>query len=132
MALELRFEDFVRIAALLAAAFDENKARLNELDAAIGDGDHGLSMARGFARVKTFAVETRNRSIGALLVEGGVQFNESAGSTIGILMLSAMREAGKVAADREAVGLADLARMLEAAAAGIAKRGKAAEGQGRG
>ena len=63
------------------------------------------------------------------MISGGMQFNEAAGSTIGILMFSAMREAGKVAGDRERLGPADLTDMLEAAIGGIAKRGKAEVGQ---
>lgn len=37
----------------LAALFSKEQQRLNDLDAAIGDGDHGSTMARGFAAAKT-------------------------------------------------------------------------------
>jgi len=129
MALELGVNDFRAVLDDLASVFEENKAYLNELDAKIGDGDHGLSMARGFARVKRHADETAPESITGLLTEGGMQFNEEAGSTIGILMFSAMRAAGKAVAGGDSVGLEELAAMLEAAVEAISKRGKAHVGQ---
>jgi dihydroxyacetone kinase-like protein len=129
MPLSLNTADVAAILKRLAEVFQQNKDRLNELDAKIGDGDHGLSMARGFAASARYAEETEPEAIGALLMGAGLQFNEAAGSTIGILMFSAMREAGKAAGDKREVSLADLASMLEAAVQGIMKRGKAQVGQ---
>jgi dihydroxyacetone kinase-like protein len=113
----------------LAEVFQQNKDHLNDLDSKIGDGDHGLSMARGFAAAAKHVREKPPASVSAVLMEGGMQFNEAAGSTIGILMFSAMREAGKAAGDKEEITLPDLAAMLEASIQGIVKRGKAQVGQ---
>lgn len=126
---DLHAADVPRIARRLAAAFEENRDWLNELDARIGDGDHGLSMARGFAAVADLLESSPPQSVSDALLRGAVRFNEVSGSTIGILMFSAMREAGKAAAGLEAIGIADLARMLEAAVAGIRTRGKSEPGQ---
>jgi len=129
MALTLKHEDVAAILTKLAEVFEQSKDHLNDLDTKIGDGDHGLSMARGFGAVARYVKEKAPATIGAMLMEGGMQFNEAAGSTIGILMFSAMREAGKGIKDKEEVTLSDLAAMLEAAIQGIMKRGKAQVGQ---
>lgn len=127
--LSITAADAAAILQRLAEVFEQNKDRLNDLDAKIGDGDHGLSMARGFAAAAKHVAEKSPDSISAVLMEGGMQFNEAAGSTIGILMFSAMREAGKSVADKAEAALPDLAAMLEAAIQGIVKRGKAQVGQ---
>ena len=129
MALTLKHEDVAAILIKLAEVFEQNKDHLNDLDTKIGDGDHGLSMARGFTAVAKYVKEKAPATIGAMLMDCGMQFNEAAGSTIGILMFSAMREAGKGIKDKVEVTLSDLAAMLEAAIQGIMKRGKAQVGQ---
>lgn len=125
----LTVQDAVSLMERLAGVFQANRDHLNELDAKIGDGDHGLSMARGFQAVAGALKQNPPRSISEVLMQGGMQFNETSGSTIGILMFSGMREAGKAAAGKDSVELADLREMLAAAVAGIGKRGKAQPGQ---
>ena len=127
--MELRAADVPAIARRLGRVFEEKRDYLNELDAKLGDGDHGLSMARGFSALASFFEATPPVSVAEALLQGGVQFNEISGSTIGILMFSAMREAGKVIAGKDLIGLPELAAMLEAAIGGIRKRGKADAGQ---
>jgi len=126
---ELAIRELTEIFGLLARAFEDNRERLNELDARLGDGDHGLSMARGFAAVAGLLADKSPATISEALMQGGMQFNETSGSTIGILMFSGMREAGKAAAGRQALGLQELADMLAAAIEGIKRRGKAEVGQ---
>jgi len=125
----LKLADVVELFGKLAAAFEEQKDRLNELDAAIGDGDHGMSMARGFSAVAAALRDNTPATISDALAQGGMQFNEVSGSTIGILMFSAMREAGKAVSGKESLGAAELADMLAAAIEGIKRRGKAEVGQ---
>ena len=129
MPLTLKTDDVAAILTKLAEVFEQNKDHLNDLDTKIGDGDHGLSMARGFGAVAKYVKEKAPATISTMLMDCGMQFNEAAGSTIGILMFSAMREAGKGIKDKEEVTLSDLAAMLEAAIQGIMKRGKAQVGQ---
>ena len=129
MPLRLRLEDVRALVHRLCDVFEENRAHLNELDARIGDGDHGLSMARGFAAVREHLENSPPASITAALTEGGIEFNEKAGSTIGVLMFSAMRQAGRAVDGKTELGLAELAAMLEAAVEAIRRRGKAEPGQ---
>jgi dihydroxyacetone kinase-like protein len=125
----LSTEDVRSIIKRLAEVFEENKERLNDLDTKLGDGDHGRSMSLGFFAVSSYVKDNPQLTIKQMLMDGGMRFNDAAGSTIGILIFSAMREAGKALGEREQIGLADLKEMLDAAISGIVKRGKAAVGQ---
>lgn len=130
MKVQLTRKDLCQIVEKVLAVLMENMDSLNELDAKIGDGDHGLSMVTGFRAVAELVRAEPTLSLRDILVKGGQQFNEAAGSTIGILMYSAMREAGNVISEeRETLGLAELALMLDAAVQAIMKRGKSQLGQ---
>jgi dihydroxyacetone kinase-like protein len=122
-------EDVRCIIKRLAEVFEENKERLNDLDTKLGDGDHGRSMYLGFTEVCSFVKDNPQLTVKQMLMDGSMRFNDAAGSTIGILMFSAMREAGKALGEKEQIGLADLKEMLDAAISGIMKRGKAVVGQ---
>ena len=52
-------EMLLRWLGMLAAALHERRDALNALDAAIGDGDHGTTMDRGFAAVAARVPEWR-------------------------------------------------------------------------
>jgi phosphoenolpyruvate---glycerone phosphotransferase subunit DhaL len=129
MSMVLNADDVRKILEILAKVFKERKDELNHLDTKVGDGDHGRSMDLGFTAVDALAKEKPELTIKQLLMDGGMQFNEAAGSTIGILMFSAMREAGKALGDKEEIGLVELKEMLDAAIKAIMKRGKSELGQ---
>ena len=130
MSLKVTHKDLVAIISKIYAAFLEKMDYLNDLDAKIGDGDHGLSMVTGLRAVDELVRSEPLLPIRQMLIRGGQQFNEAAGSTIGILIFSAMREAGNgIDEYKDSLGMADLAQMLDAAALGIMKRGKSQVGQ---
>ena len=129
MALQLQKEDIKEIMTQLANTFSQEKDYLNDLDSKIGDGDHGLSMSRGFNGIRDYLIKHPELSISDILIKGGVQFNELTGSTIGILIFSAMRAAGSAVKDNESIDIPDLQDMLAASIEAIQKRGKASIGQ---
>lgn len=104
------------------------KDRYNELDSAAGDGDLGISMARGFEGV-TKSLEGHPQDIGKVLIQAGMAFGNSAGSTIGALLSTAFMRAGKEVQGCTEVGLPELARMAQAAEKGVRDRGKAELGK---
>lgn len=122
-------DDLKNVIEKLAAVFEEETDRLNDLDTKLGDGDHGRSMNLGFKALAACAREKPFDSMTALLMDGGMQFNEAAGSTIGILMMSGLRAAGKAIADRSEIGRSDAVAMLDAAIEALKKRGKSDVGQ---
>ena len=129
MAIQLQQEDVKKIFIQLTETFNREKDFLNDLDSKIGDGDHGLSMSRGFNAVIKTIEKSPDLSISDILTKGGMQFNEATGSTIGFLIFSAMKVAGLVVKDKETINLKDLQNMLQASIEEIKKRGKASKGQ---
>ena len=57
----------VEILLNMAKVLEENKEFLTDLDNVIGDGDNGLTMARGFAEVEKQAERLAERDIGNIL-----------------------------------------------------------------
>lgn len=129
MAIQLQQEDVKKIFVQLAETFNREKDFLNDLDSKIGDGDHGLSMSRGFNAVMETIEKSPDLTISDMLTKGGMQFNEATGSTIGILIFSTMRAAGLAVKDKETLDLKDIQNMLQASIEAIKKRGKASRGQ---
>ncbi|WP_437628013.1 dihydroxyacetone kinase subunit DhaL [Sorangium sp. So ce1151] len=120
------------IAAWLERAADElerEKMFLTELDAPIGDSDHGVNMARGFTAVRG-RLDTLDRGdIGALLRDVGMILLSTVGGASGPLYGTLFRDAGQKAAGAAALDLAALTACLEAGLEGVRRRGKAAPGE---
>ena len=112
----------------IAQTIIENKDFLTDLDREIGDADHGVNMARGFQAVLE-KVPQDNADIGAVLKKTGMTLLSTVGGASGPLYGTASMEAGKAAAGKETLGPADFRAMLDAAIAGIQKRGKAVRGE---
>ncbi|WP_438028807.1 dihydroxyacetone kinase subunit DhaL [Sorangium sp. So ce233] len=112
-----------------ADALEREKAYLTELDAAIGDSDHGVNMARGFTAVRA-RLDTLDRGdIGALLKGVGTILLSTVGGASGPLYGTLFRDAGQKVAGAAAVDLAALTGCLEAGLEGVQRRGKASPGE---
>jgi phosphoenolpyruvate---glycerone phosphotransferase subunit DhaL len=113
-----------------AAAVEANRDHLTQLDAAIGDADHGINLSRGFAAVLTAldAADPPPRLPGAILTLTGNTLISKVGGASGPLYGTAFRRAGKALGDAADVDLPMLAAALEAALAGVQQLGAAREG----
>ncbi len=60
--------------------------RLNELDAAIGDGDHGTTVCRGFREMAAAVKDEAFDDIGSLFYQGATAFIENTGGAIGPIL----------------------------------------------
>lgn len=114
----------------IGKAIIRDKQMLTDLDAAIGDGDHGINMARGFEAVqaKMQALEAET-DIGKVMKTIGMTLISSVGGASGPLYGTAFLRAagpsqGKTQLDTDTVSL-----MLAAAITGIKERGKAIRGE---
>src|SRR5215470_14658289 len=95
-------EDVMRWLERTADVLHENRTYLTDLDAAIGDADHGINMDRGFSAVRdkfptmaTMDIATRLRTVGSTLVS-------TVGGAAGLLYGTAyLRAAGAVAGRQE-------------------------------
>ena len=106
----------------------ENKDFLTDLDREIGDADHGVNMARGFQGVIE-KVAQDDPDIGAVLKKTGMTLLSTVGGASGPLYGTAYMEAGKVLAGKTEVSTEDFLAAMDAAIAGIQKRGKAEKGE---
>jgi dihydroxyacetone kinase-like protein len=120
----LTVADVLQILISLAEDLESAKDHLNELDAAIGDGDMGISMARGFRSVRE-GLKDPPQDIRQILMKVGLILSNSAASTAGALLSTAFVRAAKEVQNPAEVTLTDVVRMVKAAEVGIQERGKA-------
>ncbi|MFD1504594.1 dihydroxyacetone kinase subunit L [Georgenia yuyongxinii] len=113
--------------ARAATAVSEHRIDLIELDRAIGDGDHGENMDRGFTAVTAKLAATRPESAGEVLKTVATTLMSTVGGAAGPLYGTAFLRGAK-AADGE-LDAAGVAAVLEAALEGIKARGKAETGE---
>ena len=113
-----------------SAAIAEQKDYLTQLDAAIGDADHGSNMTRGFAAVETKLDQLDGGTPpGKVLVTAGQTLVSTVGGASGPLWGTALRRAGKALGDADEVDPAQLGDALEAAVAGVVELGAAQPGE---
>jgi dihydroxyacetone kinase-like protein len=114
--------------SLSNTAIQAERNRLVQLDAAIGDGDHGTNMARGFeAVVKALAAEPGSPP-GKLLITAGKTLVSTVGGASGPLWGSALRRAGRALGDASSFDGPQLAQALDALVAGVVDLGAAQQG----
>jgi dihydroxyacetone kinase-like protein len=121
-------QDLLALLEKMAADMEAQKDYLCQLDAAVGDGDQGVTMAIGFRAVRKGLETLAGQDIGTIILKSGMTFNGTAASTIGALLATACMRAAREAKGLQSIGPAELAKMAEAAATGIQERGKAALG----
>jgi len=106
----------------------ENEHYFSQLDAVVGDGDFGYSLARGFEKVLEGFESFDRSSPGAFLKKIGLVIASRAGGTSGPIWGTAFLRAGSVAGGRTGLSSVDAVAMLRAAVEGIQARGGASLG----
>ena len=105
------------------------KDYLSDLDAKIGDGDHGINMARGFGAVLDVLDELDHPENPKLVLHTvGETILENVGGAAGPLYGTAFLRASDACGEDEKLTIASVDRLLSAAIAGIKKRGHAERG----
>jgi len=108
-----------------AEVLAENKDYLTQLDAAIGDADHGANMDRGFKAVITKMPEFSDKDIGTIFKTVGMTLISTVGGAGGPLYGTLFLQAGTKSAGKMELNLEDWAAAMEAALGGVVMRGKA-------
>ncbi len=115
--------------ATAAEVIEANRDHLTQLDAAIGDADHGINLARGFTAVLgALDAAPAPSTPGAILTLTGNTLISKVGGASGPLYGTAFRRAGKSLGDAADVDLPALSAALDAALAGVQQLGAAREG----
>jgi dihydroxyacetone kinase-like protein len=118
-------ERWVRSFADLVA---ENRDYLTELDAAIGDADHGANMDRGMTAAVAALDENPPANAGALLSKVGMTLVSTVGGASGPLFGTLFLRMGTSLGNTDEVSASDLAAALRAGLVGVVERGKASAG----
>jgi dihydroxyacetone kinase-like protein len=110
-----------------ATSVREQRDYLTQLDAAIGDADHGTNMDRGFTAVVE-KLDGLDAPPGKLLTTAGSTLVSTVGGASGPLWGTALRRAGRALGGAGDFDGRELADALEAALAGVVELGAAQEG----
>lgn len=121
-----------RMFHLISGVIEQEKDRLSELDGAIGDADHGITMSIGFLAVNAALarLDLDRATPAEVLSAAASAFLNAVGASTGPLYATAFKRAAQALrdADCEAMTLACQAAMLDAMTGGIRERGKGQRG----
>lgn len=109
----------------LSEVYRENCEYLTQLDAAIGDADHGINMERGFTKVTERISMLESQSIGDILRNVGMILVSSVGGASGPLYGTFFLRAGMAIGEREKLDNVDVVSMFESGLRGVIERGRA-------
>lgn len=106
----------------------ENKQLLSDLDQAIGDGDHGINMARGLSELKKAFADKEPSDLKDVFKTAGMTMVSKVGGASGPLYGTAFLNMSKVV-DSDTIDSVGLTKVIEAGLEGIEKRGKSHAGE---
>ncbi len=109
----------------MADVIHENKEYLTDLDAAIGDADHGINMDRGFQAILKKLPSVEDKDAGTILKTAGMALVSSVGGAGGPLYGTAFMQAGMAIAGKYELKAEDMLAILDAALKGVVMRGRA-------
>jgi phosphoenolpyruvate---glycerone phosphotransferase subunit DhaL len=114
----------------MSEVIEMEKDYLSELDGAIGDGDHGITMSIGFKAVTAAlaALDLDSASPSDVMSTAASGFLDAVGASTGPLYATGFRRAAQALAGYEQLDLSACRDMLAAVAEGIRERGKAQRG----
>jgi len=111
-----------------AKVFAEHKDELTDLDAKIGDADHGVNMARGFSAIPPKLDPLVDRSIGSLFRTSAMTLISKVGGASGPLYGTFFLQAARPANGKTELTLNELCQCFDTGLAGVVKLGKAVLG----
>jgi dihydroxyacetone kinase-like protein len=111
-----------------ARVIGENAQYLTDLDAAIGDADHGINMERGMSAVLGALDEAAPADMAALCKQVGMTLVKSVGGASGPLYGTFFLRMAGALGTGDRVDAADFAKALRAGVEGVVQRGRAEAG----
>lgn len=114
----------------MSEVIEAEKDHLSELDGAIGDGDHGITMSIGFKAVTTAlaSMNLETASPSDVMSTAASGFLDAVGASTGPLYATGFRRAAQALSGRDTLDLPACRDMLTAISEGIRDRGKAQRG----
>jgi phosphoenolpyruvate---glycerone phosphotransferase subunit DhaL len=118
-------EQVVSVLDVALTALAEQRGVLRDLDAAVGDGDLGITVDKGSAAVRAALAEQPPGTVGELLRTSGAAFAKANPSTMAALVGAGLLAAAKTAGEEQSWTPQLAEKVGRAAMARIAERGKA-------
>jgi dihydroxyacetone kinase-like protein len=122
---EIGSDDLVRFLELYAQRIAEHKVELTDLDAQIGDADHGINMDRGFTAVRGKLADLHDSDLGTIAKTVGMTLISTVGGASGPLYGTFFLRLATSLGDRPSVPTADFVAAIRAGLEGVKQRGKA-------
>ncbi len=127
----LTLHNMIYVVDVMCESIIKNEIPFCELDAHAGDGDFGMSVAKGFKQLKReWGHITGQPDIGSFLDACSIVIMEHCGGASGPIWGSAFRGAGKQVGNKNELSISDFAAMLQAAVESIQTTGKRSFGRG--
>ncbi|KMY45744.1 hypothetical protein AC622_17320 [Bacillus sp. FJAT-27916] len=129
----LSLDNIIYLVDKMSEVIIKNEIPFCELDSHAGDGDFGMSVAKGFKQLKrewNTILEQETLSIESFLDSSSMVIMEYCGGASGPIWGSAFRAAGKAAAGKKQLTVEEFAEMLQAALKGIQATGERSFGRG--
>lgn len=121
-------QDVLRWLDVLQKVFNENRQQLTDLDSAVGDGDFGISLDRGFTAVQAELSANRPTDLRAAFQTVAMILIKTMGGSSGPLLGTFFLRAAATCAGKSELAPADVVALFQAGVEGLQQRGKAALG----
>ena len=118
-------QDVLRWLAASQSVFAENRQRLTEMDQAVGDGDFGISLDRGFTAVQAELSANPPADIRTVFSNVATVLIKTMGGSSGPLLGTFFLRAGATCAGKAELAAADVVALFQAGVEGLQQRGKA-------
>ena len=128
----LTLENMIYLIDKMSEVIIQNEVPFCELDSHAGDGDFGMSVAKGFKQLKrewSTILAQESLTIGKFLDACSMVIMEYCGGASGPIWGSAFRAAGKATRDKHQLSIQEFADMLQAAVKGIQATGERSFGR---
>ncbi len=125
----MKTEKLIAVIGKIAAKIEQQKDFLTELDNVIGDGDHGINLARGFGEVVKKLDTLREKEPADVFKSVGMTLVSTVGGASGPLYGTGFMKLGAALKGKEDITLPDFLEAFAAAIEGIKLRGKSDRGE---
>lgn len=128
-------ENMIYVVDKMSEIIIKNEVPFCELDSYAGDGDFGMSVAKGFKQLKrewANILSIEYLTIGKFLNECSMVIMEYCGGASGPIWGSAFRAAGRYVGDKDELTILNFANMMDAAVNGVQATGERSFGRGAG
>lgn len=126
--LAITIKQLVRWLETASERIVQQKNYLTELDQAVGDGDHGINLSRGFQEVMSRIHASQYDDVGQLFNTVGSTLIQKVGGASGPIYGIAFVKGGAVLKGRQEITIAEFSQFLHHAIAAIKSIGKSEEG----